>query len=209
MTNETFLQLAERHRKLDQLAQGSFEWTGKACSIGCFNHDLGQEPGDFKALAEYTGYPEWAHRLQEVVFEGLPKDDAINWHVDFARTCEGVTDWTAKYHKTMIGILEVAKPYDTSEGQVVQRVIDLHKRGPAVTPDEWRAARDAARDAAADAEWAAWPAAWAAARDAAGAAWAAARDANAAVWPVNDVWADGHATWRKIAADFCEQGEAA
>ena len=200
MTNETFLQLAERHRELDQLAQGDFRWTGKACSIGCFNHDLGQKPGDFKALSKFTGYPEWAHRLQEAVFEGLPKDDAINWHVDFARSCEGVTDWTAKYHKTMINILEVAKPYDTSEGQVVQRVIDLHKRGPAVTPDEWRAAWDAAVAAlaAAVAARAAWEAARAAWEDAR-AAWEdagedAREDARAAVW-------------RKIAADFCEQGD--
>lgn len=51
-TNETFLQMAERHRKLDQLAQGSFEWSGMACSIGCFNHDLGQKLGDFAALAK-------------------------------------------------------------------------------------------------------------------------------------------------------------
>ena len=59
---ETFLQMAERHRAADMLAKGRFDWTGQACSIGCFNHDLGQEPGDFAALAAFTGYPEWAHR---------------------------------------------------------------------------------------------------------------------------------------------------
>lgn len=163
---ETFLQMAERHRAADMLMQGDFEMhDGKACSVGCFNHDLGSEADDFAALAKFSGYPEWTHHLQEAVFENLPKDASKNWHVDFARACEGVTDWVAVYHQTMIAALEIALPHDKSG--YVQRVIDLHKQGPEVTQDQWTAARAAARDSA---------------RAAADAAAWAARAARAAAW---------------------------
>lgn len=165
---ETLLEMATRHREMDMLAAGRFEFTdGQACSIGCFNRDLGQPPGDIQAYADHFGIPHWAADLQERLFENLPATDRLDWHVAFARKAEKLTDWVVAYHRTMIAILEVALPHDASPGRVVQRVIDLHRRGPEVAQSEWDAARDAARAAA-------WDAAWATARAAAG---AAARDA--------------------------------
>ena len=176
----TFLEMAERHRAADMLIQGFFEkQDGKACSVGCFNADLGNAPDDFEALANFTGYPEWAHRLQEAIFEGLPPDEAKDWHVQFAERCERVRDWKTQYHQTMIGVLNIALPHDTSI--VVQPVIDLHKRamiGDTPTAAEWAAARDATRAAARDAARAA---AWAAEATRA-AAWAA-EATRAAAWP--------------------------
>ena len=168
---ETFLQMAERHREADQLAKGRFEYDGSACSVGCFNHDLGQRPGDFRALSLHTGYPEWVHRLQEAVFEGLSLEAAKDWHVDFAKKCEKVTDWDSEYHRIMIGILKISLPNDTSNPSVVQMYIDLHKIGAEVSDDKWSAAWSAAESAAESAWSAAWSAAQSAARSAARSAW--------------------------------------
>lgn len=212
---ETFLQMAERHREQDMLAKGEFEWTGKACSVGCFNYDLDQEPGDFAALAAWTGYPEWAHRVQEAIFEQLPENLSKDWHVDFARKCANVTDWDAFYHRFMISVLEIALPHDPSG--VVQQVIDLYKRGKNVTEAEWSAAEKAARTATWDVR-AAKAATWAAARTATcdvGAAktamWAAKAAAEATDHVVGAVLyaaeedsylAVSEAAWQKIAAAF-------
>jgi len=143
---ETFLQMAERHHAADgMLAKGRFEWSGSsACSVGCFNHDLGNEPADFEALSRFSGYPEWAHHIQETLFECLPEPDNRDWHVQFAKACEAITDWDAAYHQMMIAILMVALPHDTSQEQVVQAVIDLHGRGKEVSSREWAAAGTAA-----------------------------------------------------------------
>ncbi|GIT90170.1 hypothetical protein JANAI62_03470 [Jannaschia pagri] len=147
LTPQQFIDMAKAHRAADQLASGHFERRdGQACSVGCFNYDLGQTPGDFEALSESTGYPEWAHRFQEAVFEGLPDGDRQDWHVQFAERAAAVSDWGAFYHRLMIAILKVAIPYDTSG--CVKRVISLHKRAPDVSREEWAAARAAAGAAA-------------------------------------------------------------
>jgi hypothetical protein len=185
MTQETFLEMAIRHRADDMLVARRFEVIdGKACSIGCFCHDYGLEPSDFSGLAEITKYPEEAHHLQEAIFEGLPKSERANWHVAFAEKAATVTDWQMVIDKTVLASLRIAEPHDTSESKVVATVIDLYERrltGDNPSDAEW-----------ASAESASWASAGSAAGSSAGsaagsAAWAAgaaeaADAAEAAVW---------------------------
>ena len=139
MIKESFLEMAERHTAGDMLAQR--EW--QTCSVGCFNLDYGNDPDDFGALARSTGYEEWTHHVQEAVFEGLPEDDAINWHVQFADKMLTVKNFEVFYHSFMIGVLKIVLPHD--KHGVVQPVIDLHKDYKNVTLDAWEKAEDAAR----------------------------------------------------------------
>lgn len=138
MIKESFLEMAKRHQVGDILAQGEWE----TCSVGCFNLDYGNDPCDFAALARKSGYEEWTHHVQEAVFEGLPEDDAINWHVQFAEKMLTVKDFDSFYHSFMVGVLEVALPHDNYN--VVQPVIDLHKDYENATPDDWNDASKAA-----------------------------------------------------------------
>jgi hypothetical protein len=190
MTQETFAEMARRHRDADMLLAGSFKMVGgQACSVGCFCHDYGLEPADFEGLAKLTGYPEAAHRLQEAIFERLPEADRADWHVAFAEKSATVTDWQAVIDKTVLASLRIAEPHDTSEGKVVATVIDLYERrsnGDNTSDAEWYYARaaaggaerivGAARDAAGG-EGAAARAAWYAAEAAGDAAWVQIRDA--------------------------------
>ena len=174
MTQETFAEMARRHRDADMLVAGVFKMIdGQACSIGCFCHDYGLEPNDFAGLAKITDYPEAAHYLQEAIFEGLPETERANWHVSFAKKAETVKDWQTVIGKTVLASLRIAEPHDKSEGKVVAMVIGLYERkleGDNPSDAEWKAAAEAA---ALDASSAAWAAA-----DAAGdAAWAQIRDA--------------------------------
>ena len=157
MTQETFLEMARRHRDADMLVANTFEMIdGQACSIGCFCHDYGLEPEDFSGLAEITKYPQSAHHLQEAIFEGLPKSERADWHVAFAEKAATVTDWQMVIDKTVLTSLRIAKPHDTSESKVVATVIDLYERkltGDNPSEAEWASARAAAW--AAGAAWAA------------------------------------------------------
>jgi len=193
MTQETFLEMARRHREADMLVAERFEMIdGQACSIGCFCHDYGLEPSDFEGLAKKTKYPEAGHRLQEAIFEGLPETERADWHVAFAEKAETVTDWQRVIDKTVLASLRIAKPHDTSESKVVAIIIDLYERrlnGDNPSDAEWYDARAAAF--AADAVGAAAGAARATARAAAWAtAWATAQSA----------WASGWALWPRASA---------
>jgi hypothetical protein len=207
MTQETFAEMARRYREADMLAAGAFEMVdGQACSIGCFCHDYGLGPSDFTGLSEKTGYPEAAHRLQEAIFEGLPKAERADWHVAFADKAETVTDWQSVIDKTVLASLRIAEPHDTSEGKVVATVIDLYERrlnGDNPSEADWDSARAAAYAAGA-ADAAAWAraagAAEAAAR-AAGTAWNAEAAARAAGTAWDAAWsAAWAAAWAAGAA---------
>jgi hypothetical protein len=215
MTQETFLEMARRHRADDMLVAQRFEMVdGQACSIGCFCHDYGLEPDDFSGLAKITKYPEKAHRLQEAIFEGLPEAERADWHVAFAEKAATVTDWQAVIDKTVLASLRIAEPHDTSTGKVVSAVIALYERllsGDNPSNAEWASAGSAswaaARAAAWDASWNDAQAARAAAEAAAGAAaeaaaWAAARAARAAARAAGDASGDaaGDAAWNDAEA---------
>ena len=177
MTQETFAEMARRHRDADMLVANTFKMIdGQACSIGCFCHDYGLAPDDFNGLSKITEYPEAAHRLQEAIFEGLPKEERADWHVAFAEKAATVTDWQTVIDKTVLASLRIAEPHDTSKSKVVAMVITLYERrlnGDNPSDAEWAAAwawnaadaaaADAAADAAVDAARAA---AWVQIRDA-------------------------------------------
>ena len=159
MTQETFLEMARRHRDDDMLVAHRFEMVdGQACSIGCFCHDYGLEPDDFEGLAKITVYPEAAHHFQEAIFEGLPEAERADWHVAFAEKAATVTDWRAVIDKTVLASLRIAQPHDTSTGKVVAAVIALYERrltGDNPSEAEWAAAEAVAGAAERAAAWAA------------------------------------------------------
>jgi hypothetical protein len=217
--------MAKAHAEADRLVAGFFthEEDNKGCSVGCDAFDIraikGEDwslwdgPGDYHAyVADYFGTPEWLEHLRDAVFEGLPKEDRSDWHVNIAEALPvGVSFGPIKHRILRDILLEVSAP-SIGDGDedwrvacrtAVQSVAALHEQAitKTVQNEDWAAARDAARAVAWDAaSAAAWDAAWDAARDAARAvAWdaasAAARDAAASV-----AWAAASAAARDAAA---------
>jgi hypothetical protein len=181
--NETLLQMAKRHQDDDMLRAGEYydQLTGKGCSIGCFNHDLGNDPEDHEAFAEFAGIPVWAAKLQDRIFEGLQEQDRATWHVECIEAYQHVTDWDKTLDLFLISVLEGVKKHDRAN--VVQPVIDLLNRrlaGENVGKELKWATAAAAADADADSAAYAYFAADAAATAAAAAAADAAADAAAA-----------------------------
>jgi len=79
-----------QHRKQDLLIKGSF-WKGhKGCSVGCYVK-TGDEP--HAKLAKRSGMPEYMHRLQDIIFEGLPDKTRFHWsEVFFKAAPVGLSD---------------------------------------------------------------------------------------------------------------------
>jgi hypothetical protein len=73
-----YLARVEAHRLADQLIQGVGFEGGKGCAVGCTFDNYDHSRGPIK-----IGVPEWLMRLEDVIFEGLPKGAAMLWPTQF------------------------------------------------------------------------------------------------------------------------------
>lgn len=148
---------ARKHRDADMLRSGHYGEMDDgfhACSIGCFAYEVAPEQFSAKAgwmddnqhriVAEAYGYPEWLARLQDTVFEGLPPEAHLDWHVQIADAiAERKRDWQTILHAIHASILRISYRTAGSASDAVRTVLDLHERaaeGEAIPDKEWNAA---------------------------------------------------------------------
>lgn len=191
---------AVKHRLADRLAQGHGYWrNGKGCAVGCTlisaNSLLGLDvnPDQHEAYDLIFGPGSGAlARLEDLIFERLPKPRAQTWPEEFLQAIPVGADLSAIQWTFPHWILkEFLPPYAGSSSAVVARcaaAIEPLTRGEKPDREECHAAMREARaawaEAALESEWAAAAAAetaWAAA-EAAGAAYAAEAAAETADW---------------------------
>ena len=191
----------EAHRKADTLIRGT-GWDGhRGCAVGCT-----LEAYDHSRYPVELGLPEWLARVEDTLFEGMSKDNAMLWPSRFLMAIPvGVTEQQfehqvkAPFHvlvlESALTTFDHAKFPDVKAS--IDRSIALWRRGD-IGSKEWESEAQAAAEAAAAlaARAAAWAAAWAAraaaraAWAAAWAAWAAARAAEAAAEAKYDYFAE-------------------
>ncbi len=189
-----YVRRLEAHRKADELTQGvgwESNGTTKGCAVGCLFHAYDHSRGP-----KEIGVPAEILRLEDAIFEGLPRNDAMLWPTRFLKAIKPGTDLSLVWPRFAVWLLIDSKcgvirfAGDRQDVRTVienvatlwQRVIDGESLKS--LQGEFVAAGDAAREAA----WAAGDslasreAAWAA--GAAGdAAWeAAGAAARAAYW---------------------------
>ena len=61
----------QEHHRLDQIIQGIGWNKDRGCNVGCILHEY-----THAKYPEVLGLPEWYARLCDVIFEGLPKENA-------------------------------------------------------------------------------------------------------------------------------------
>jgi hypothetical protein len=184
-----FVREIKWHKDQDMISQGTYgegvgdNWRG--CAVGCSIHSLNRMKGkklstsNHKVYETYLGMPEWLARLEDGIFEGLPKDKAMEWPLRFAKAVPVGVDLKAvkwKFcayllHENIDRVLNLDIP-DELKTQVVNAI-----RGVLALHEE--ALKTGAESAA---ESAAWSAARSAAESAARSAWSAARSAWSAAW---------------------------
>lgn len=85
----------ENHRKQDQIMQGTYgrDYDGvwKGCAVGCtvksINIKLNKDysTSDHSIYEKVLGLPEWLARLEDSLFEKLPKEEAKKWPSAFLK----------------------------------------------------------------------------------------------------------------------------
>ena len=138
------------HRRLEHLTQGvgyCADGSGviKGCAVGCTleNYEHGRYPIEL-------GLPEWLARLEDRIFEGLPKGEAEQFAVDFLNVIPVGADVSGVRHQLAIlrnqdnlKLLEANKePYAEQVRAAIRQVLEWLKN----PLDE--AARSAAESAA-------------------------------------------------------------
>ncbi len=198
------------HKKQDAFIKGTYGHMNgqfKGCAVGCGIHslnvrrNLGIEAfGDHAAYSKALGIPEWLARLEDTLFENLPKKEANNFPLDFVKAMPiGVDLEPVKWRfcalilKENIERVLTLKIKDDLKQQVVesiQGVLKLHET--AIDTGKWdeSAAGSAARSDARSAVWSAAESAARSAESAARSAESAAGDAAGAAWAA---WAAGDA----------------
>jgi hypothetical protein len=188
------------HRLADRLIHGTYGESGNGfhggCAVGCSIESYRKLTGrklrrDKHEVYEDFGIPKVLARLEDGIFEGLPREYAQEWPEKFFQAIKPGADlsgvWPQFAQWLLVdsewGVIKYIKKEE--HRQVIQRVADLYAAGDKSTKDEFRQAAEACRavrrhyaayaDAAyADAAYAAAYAAYAAAAYAAYAADAAA-----------------------------------
>ncbi len=194
-----YLRRVRAHRKADQIVQNYGYWQdGKGCAVGCTIHG-----SSHKAYETELGIPQIVARLEDRIFEGLPKALAREWPVRFLDSIKCGADlsmvWPAFAEWLLVdadwGVFRFAKKDKTKAA--ITGVSDLYqewlKTGVKPATERWENARYAAAAAADDAAAAA---AYAYAdADAAAAAYA---DAAAYAYAYAYAYADADAARRKF-----------
>ena len=98
------LELMADHRSADRLVQShGYWWNEKGCAVGCLLHSLGGEPDNHIDYERLIGVPEILAKLEDLIFESLPVEDAQEWPerfldaipvgVDLSRVSWQFLDW--------------------------------------------------------------------------------------------------------------------
>lgn len=91
---DKYLARVRAHAAADQLVQGIGWERGKGCAIGCT-----LEAYDHARYPIELGLPEWLARLEDAIFEGLPRDEAMVWPESFLEAIHPGADLEPVRHK--------------------------------------------------------------------------------------------------------------
>ena len=175
-----------QHRTADQIIQGTYgEGIGKnwrGCAVGCSIHSLNRKLGkkysisDHKVYEKALGLPEWLARLEDEIFDGLPKEEAMKWPEQFAQAIPvGVNvervkwqfcSFILKENSERVLTLNISDELKKQVVESIQGVLAVHENALksgiwdqfAAESAAWSAAESAAGSAARSA-WSAWSAA--------------------------------------------------
>lgn len=151
---ESVLAEMEGHRKADTLIQDYGYWKdGKGCAVGCLI-----KSGNHGEYETRFGIQRILARLEDRIFEGLPKEEAKQWPERFLNAIPVGADLSLVWPKFAVfmladkdhGVIKFAKKEKTKKA--IQEVADLYQRiinGEKIDANTWLEARGNAADAAA------------------------------------------------------------
>lgn len=135
VTHDDFLASMRAHREADRLVPGRYwavsERGGRGCAIGCAVQTVMDLTGkqlnhqDHAALAAAIGVPESLLQLQDIIFEGLPESEALDWPIQFAEAITPGADLSDVSRRVAVRILrEIVLPYAGAASPLIRRVAE-------------------------------------------------------------------------------------
>ena len=126
------LEVMKEHQKMDRLIQGSWidgkdsKGVFKGCFFGCA---MQMQDGAIEKACKKYGLPLWIGYWSEKVFEGLPKDEAIEWPVKLLTAISSYNGDTDELrHK--LAIKRLTRLSNENSGNVkdaIDQAIEYHK----------------------------------------------------------------------------------
>jgi hypothetical protein len=98
---QKFLARLAEHRRLDNLVKGATGQDGKGCAVWCTMNAY-----DHKAYETEIGVPQWLARMEDAIFEGLPKKEAMEWPERFLKAIKPGVDLEKVKGPFLIFVLE-------------------------------------------------------------------------------------------------------
>jgi len=173
-----YLKRLKAHAKADEIIQGTGWKNGKGCAVGCTLENY-----EHKQYEVELGIPEWLAYLEDKIFEGLQKEDAMKFPVQFLSAVPvGIGDdamyklrCDLDYQRLSILLKEQTKLHpddDFGVNKALEEVMRLNQEYVDPEHEDWSTAMSAAMSANSSA--------WSAAMSANSSAWSASRSAMSA-----------------------------
>jgi len=173
-----YLKRLKAHAKADEIIQGTGWRNGKGCAVGCTLENY-----KHKQYEVELGIPEWLAYLEDKIFEGLQKEDAMKFPVQFLSAVPvGIGDdamyklrCDLDYQRLSILLKEQTKLHpddDFGVNKALEEVMRLNQEYVDPEHEDWSTAMSAAMSANSSA--------WSAAMSANSSAWSASRSAMSA-----------------------------
>ncbi len=155
------LKEVHKHYEQDQIIKGTYGDASmvkfRGCAVGCSIDSYNRLTGEKNYTGSHVtfekfGFPEWLARVQDTIFEGLPKDKSVKWPERFFKAVRPGADLNKIKGPFLVFVLQsdlknVDKKKFPYVVKSIKDIIALHKR-KSVTAEEWSAAESAARSAA-------------------------------------------------------------
>lgn len=142
---EKYLNRIRQHREADELVKGLGWGSGKGCAIGCtfenYNHALMEEEWDVPVML--------AH-LEDVIFEGLPREESQAWPERFTSAIKVGSDLSMVAPKFLLALIQrvYSKTKDKAVLLAIKQVIQVLKNWVENGKLDKKAAERAAEEAA-------------------------------------------------------------
>ena len=177
-----YLKRIKAHAKADEIIQGTGWRNGKGCAVGCTLENY-----KHKQYEVELGIPEWLAYLEDKIFEGLQKEDAMKFPVQFLSAVPvGIGDdamyklrCDLDYQRLSILLKEQTKLHpddDFGVNKALEEVMRLNQEYVDPEHEDWSTAMSAAMSANSSA-WSASRSAMSASGSAMSAAWLSAESA--------------------------------
>ncbi len=155
-----YLARVKAHQKADEIIKGKYWQDGKGCAVGCTVHS-----DSHNAYETELGIPRAVARIEDVIFEGLPNGQAMEWPLRFLDAVEVGSDLSMVWPKFTLWVLQGVLQYAKPKGKLaIQTVILLFQEWVNGSKPSQERFLEAKRAAYADADaYAAYAAAYAAA----------------------------------------------